>query len=637
MDESSKEIIESSNSKTALAPSHVGKGLALIGSGFDWFLAGLAILGLLTSLGSTLFEVIARYVFSSPVTWSEELSRFAFIWLTFIAAAVAIRKGEMMVSVDSLINLAPQWAQKAANLFSSGLVALVAVILVVFGWKVCKGITSLSLAMGWPVKLFYAAPLVGGIFILINLVRAQADRHARMGEFAVVVGASILCWVLFIADLVPPPDWDVAIVVNVVVLFVICVGVPVAFSIAFGAVLGYWLDGSIPLTALPHQWVNGVDSFLLLAIPFFLLAGQFMNEGGITRRLVALASVLVGHVVGGLAHVNILCNFLMGGLSGSSAGDCAALTKVLVPEMAKRGYSLAFSAAVTSSASILANLVPPSIMFMVYGAVASVSIGRLFLAGVLPGVALALAYMVAAHIISVRRGYKGLERRARVGEVVKEAKSALWALPMPVIILGGIRFGVTTPTEAAALAAVYALLVGVFIYRELKPSRIPRLVLDACLETCMIMMILGASQPFSWVLTAQQIPQLVAQFFTSISDNPIVILLMLNFFLLLVGLPLEAAPGVIILVPILMPVIERIGMDPVQFGVVIVTNLLLGSLTPPVGVLVFISAGIAKVPPGSVFRESFPLLLAGIGALMLMTYWPQLSLWLPNLLMGVAK
>ena len=217
MDESSKEITNSNNSKTALAPSHVGKGLALIGRGFDWFLAGLAILGLLTSLGSTLFEVLARYVFSSPVTWSEELSRFAFIWLTFIAAAVAIRKGEMMVSVDSLISLAPRWAQKGANLLSSGLVALVAVILVVFGWRVCKGITSRSLAMGWPVKLFYAAPLVGGIFILINLVRAPADRHARMGEFAVVVGASILCWVLFIADLVPPPDWDVAIVVNVVI------------------------------------------------------------------------------------------------------------------------------------------------------------------------------------------------------------------------------------------------------------------------------------------------------------------------------------------------------------------------------------------------------------------------------------
>jgi tripartite ATP-independent transporter DctM subunit len=637
MDQSQEEIITSSDSKTALATSNGRKGIAWLGRGFDGFLAGLAVLGLVTSLGSTLFQIIARYVFSNPVTWSEELSRFAFIWLTFLAAAVAIRKGEMMVSVDSLIGLAPQWAQKAAKLLSSSLVALVAIILVVFGWQVCEGLTSRSLAMGWPVKLFYAAPFVGGIFILINLVRAPADRHARIGEMAIIVGASILFWVLFIADWVPPPDWNMAIVVIGVVVFVICVGVPVAYSIAFGAVLGYWLDGSIPLTALPHQWVNGVDSFLLLAIPFFLLAGQFMNEGGITRRLVALASVLVGHLIGGLAHVNILCNFFMGGLSGSSAGDCAALTKVLVPEMAKRGYGLAFSAAVTSAASILANLIPPSIMFMVYGAVAAVSIGRLFLAGILPGVVLTLAYMVAVHIISVRRGYKGMESRARAGEVVKEAKSALWALPMPLIILGGIRFGVTTPTEAAGIATVYALLVGAFIYRELKPSRIPRLVLNACLETCMIMMILGASQPFSWVLTAQQIPQLVAQFFISISDNPIVILLMLNFFLLLVGLPLEAAPGVIILVPILMPVLQSIGMDPVQFGVVIVTNLLLGSLTPPVGVLVFISAGIAKVPAGRVFRESFPLLLAGIGALMLMTYWPQLSLWLPNLLMGVAK
>jgi len=636
MDKSSEEIIQSSNSNNALVPS-VSKRFARLGRGFDWFVGGLAVLGLVTSLASTLFQVCARYVFSNPVTWSEELSRFAFIWLTFMAAAVAIRRGEMIVSVDSLISLAPHWAQKVATLLSSSVVALVAVILVVFGWQVCKGITSVSLAMSWPVKLFYAAAPVGGIFILINLVRAPADKHARIREFAVIIGASILCWVLFFTDLVSSPDWNIAIVVNAVVVFMICVGVPVAFSIAFGAVLGYWLDGGIPLTALPHQWVNGVDSFLLLAIPFFLMAGQFMNEGGITRRLVALASALIGHVTGGLAHVNILCNFLMGGLSGSSAGDCAGLTKVLVPEMAKRGYGLAFSAGVTSAASILANLMPSSIMFMVYGAVAAVSIGRLFLAGILPGVLLTLAYMVAAHIISVKRGYKGLERRARPQEVVKEARSAFWAVPMPLIIIGGIRFGVTTPTEAAALAALYALLIGVFIYRELKPSRIPRLLLDACLETCMIMMILGASQPFSWVLTALQIPQLVAHFFTSISNDPIIILLMLNFFLLLVGLPLECAPGIIILVPILLPVIQSIGMDPIQFGVIIVTNLLLGSLTPPVGVLVFVSAGIAKVPPGKVFKESFPLLLAGIGALMIMTYWPQLSLWLPNLHMGIAK
>ncbi|MHB0870252.1 MAG: TRAP transporter large permease [Chloroflexota bacterium] len=611
------------------------RATSLFGLAFDRTVETLVVMGLLVSLGSTLAQVVARYILNNPLSWSEELSRLAFIWAVFLGAGVMVRRGGH-VSVDSLVMLAPKWAQKAAWVLSIFVMAATCVILVVFGWQVVTKIGSLSVALRWPMRLFYGAVPVGAALIMINLIRTQeGSLRERLRDITVIVLASVLAYWVFVERGIGPPTWDPGTTVGLAVLVLILLGAPVAFSIAFSAILGFWITDTTPLSALPHQMENGVDSFLLLAVPFFLLAGQFMNEGGITSRLVILATNLVGHITGGLAHVNILSSFLIGGLSGSAAGDAAGLTKVLVPEMEKRGYDREFSCAVTANAAVIDNLIPPAATMMIYGAVASVSVPRIFLAGVIPGMVLTLGLMAAAQIISIKRGYKGLDRRASCGEMTASLKGAFWAIPMPFLILGGMRAGVFTPTEAAAVAVVYAFIVGAFIYRELKMSAMPKILLQAGLETCMVMLILGASQPFGWVLTADQVPQQAAEFMTSLSTNPLVILALLNVLLLIVGLPLEANPAIIILMPILGPIITSIGVDPVHFSIVVILNLMLGSVTPPVGILVFVTATIAHASPGKVFKESLPFLAAGLIVLLIVTYVPDLSLFLPNLLMGV--
>ena len=372
-----------------------------------------------------------------------------------------------------------------------------------------------------PMRLFYASVPVGALLVMINMIRGQGGSfRERLRDGVAIVAASGVAYWIFVAEGIPAPAWDPGTVVGIGVIVLILLGAPVAFSIIFSAIVGFWLSGATPLSAVPHQMENGADSFLLLAVPFFLLAGQFMNDGGITARLVALATNLVGHITGGLAHVNILSSFLIGGLSGSAAGDAAGLTKVLVPEMERRGYKREFCCAVTANAAVIDNLIPPAATMMIYGAVASVSVPRIFMAGIVPGMLLTVALMVAAQIMSVRRGYKGLEHRATVREMARSLKGAFWAIPMPFLILGGMRAGVVTPTEAAGVAVVYAFIVGAFVYKELKLRDLPRTLLQAGMETCMVMLILAASQPFGWVLTAEQIPQQAAQFVISLSQQP---------------------------------------------------------------------------------------------------------------------
>ncbi|MBP1779273.1 MAG: dicarboxylate transporter subunit DctM [candidate division NC10 bacterium] len=592
----------------------VRAGGSIIGRIFDRTCETLVVLGLVISLLATILQVVARYVFNSPVTWSEELSRFVFIWSVFLGAGVMVRYGGH-VSVDSLIAIFPKWMQRGTWLLSNFVMGATCVTLIAFGWQIVYTIGSLSPAMRMPLRLFYASVPVGALLVLINLIRGQSGSfRERLRDGVVIIAASGLAFWIFIAGGIEAPAWDPGTVVGLGVIALILLG----------------------LVAVPHQMMNGVDSFILLAVPFFLLAGQFMNEGGITERLVALATNLVGHITGGLAHVNILASFLIGGLSGSAAGDAAGLTKVLVPEMERRGYHKEFCCAVTANAAVIDNLIPPAATMMIYGAVASVSVPRIFLAGIVPGMVLTLGLMVAAQVMSIRRGYKGLEHRATGREMARSLKGAGWAIPMPFMILGGMRAGVVTPTEAAGVAVVYAFLVGAFVYKQLKMRDLPRILLQAGMETCMVMLILGASQPFGWVLTAEQIPQQAAEFVTSLSGNPLVVLMLLNVFLLIVGLPLEANPAIIILVPILGPIIQAIGVDPVHFAIIVILNLMLGSVTPPVGILVFVTSTIAGASPGKVFRECVPFLVAGIVVLLIVTYVPALSLFLPDLLMGVS-
>ncbi len=420
---------------------------------------------------------------------------------------------------------------------------------------------------------------------------------------------------------------------TIVFLLLLAVGAPVAVAMGLTGAIAVVLLGDIPLEVIAQRFVTGVDSFPLLAVPFFILAGALMNTGGTTQRLVALANVLVGRFTGGLGHVTVVSNMIMAGMSGSAAADAAGTGSVLIPAMVRSGYSRAFSAALTAAASTIGPIIPPSIPFVVFGVLASVSIGRLFLGGAIPGVLMGLYLMVAVYLIAKRRGYA--RGRPPTGA---EIKTAVWeaipALMLPVIIIWGIVSGVVTPTEAAVLAVLYALFLGLFVYRELDWRALHRIFGEAALTTASVMFIVAAAALLAWVLTREQAGPALVRLVLSISTDPYIVLLVLNIILLILGCFLETLSLMILLVPVLMPLIKALGIDPVHFGVMFTLNLMIGLITPPVGMSMFIACRIAGIQITEFAREVWPFVAALVLVLLVVTYFPSVVLFLPNLLMG---
>ncbi|MEM7445798.1 MAG: TRAP transporter large permease [Pseudomonadota bacterium] len=419
-----------------------------------------------------------------------------------------------------------------------------------------------------------------------------------------------------------------------VMLGLLAANMRVAFAIAIAALVFFLTAQGVPLEIYIQRMVSVTHSFPLLAVPFFILAGVIMNHAGITKRLMALADSLVGHRVGGLAHVNVLLSTFMGGMSGSANADAAVQSKILVPEMSKRGYDPAFSAAVTATSSVIAPIIPPGVGMVLYGFLADVSIGRLFLAGLVPGLLMCFALMFVVAIVSRRRGYMpSRPTRASWNERGRAAWSSLWALGLPIGIIGGIRYGIFTPTEAGAMAVVYAAFVGVVIYRELDLRKLPAILSEAVLANAVVMLIICAAQAFGFYMSWERIPQEAGQFLLSLTDNPLVLLLVINLFLVFVGMLVEGSAALILLTPLLAPLVASIGIDPVHFGVVMVVNLTIAGVTPPVGTLIYTTCSIVGVDIAKFIRESLPLVLALFVVLALVTFVPVVSLWLPNLLM----
>ncbi|MFN3985126.1 MAG: TRAP transporter large permease [Rhodocyclaceae bacterium] len=410
----------------------------------------------------------------------------------------------------------------------------------------------------------------------------------------------------------------------------ILIGVPVAYALGLAALIAaLWID--LPLDAVMVQLAAGVNKFSLLAIPFFVLAGAIMAEGGMSRRLVAFASVLVGFIRGGLSLVNILASTFFGAISGSSVADIASVGTVLIPEMEKKGYPRPFATAVTVSGSVQAILVPPSHNSVIYSLAAggTVSIAALFMAGVLPGLLLALTLAVMCLVIAKKRDYpKGEVIPLR--QALKICVEALWGLMTMVIILGGILSGVFTATESAAIAVVYAFCVTMFIYRDYRWRDLPKLMHRTVKTVTVVMILIGFAACFGYLMTLMQIPAQVTAVFTAISDNRYVILMMINLMLLVLGTLMDMAPLILILTPILLPVVTSLGVDPVHFGMIMLVNLAIGLITPPVGTVLFVGSAVAKLPITTVTRAMGPFFLALLLVLMVVTYVPAVSLWLPR-------
>ncbi|MEM6628194.1 MAG: TRAP transporter large permease subunit [Bacteroidota bacterium] len=427
---------------------------------------------------------------------------------------------------------------------------------------------------------------------------------------------------------------EITILLILIISFfgLLALGVPVAYSLGISTALTL-AAAVLPLSAVTtvaQRIATGIDSFTLLAIPFFVLAGELMNQGGIAKRLVDFAKALLGSLPGGLAYVNVLAAMLFGAISGSSVAAASAIGGIMIDRMEEEGYERDYSAAVNLAASTTGLIIPPSNILIVYSlASGGASIAALFLAGYIPGIIVGLSLIGVAAFVAFKRNYPR-EALASIGEIFRQLITAIPSLLLLVIIIGGIVGGIFTATEAAAIAVLYALILAL-IYGEIGLKNIPGILLNASRTTSIVMFVIGASIAMSWVLAFLEIPQNMTQFLLGLSQNKVVILLLINLILLVVGTFMDITPAVLIFTPIFLPVVVELGMDPVHFGIIMVLNLCIGLCTPPVGTILFVGSSVAKVPVTQVIKPLIPLLIAMIVALFLITYIPQLSLWLPGI------
>jgi C4-dicarboxylate transporter DctM subunit len=418
---------------------------------------------------------------------------------------------------------------------------------------------------------------------------------------------------------------------TLLMLVLVFLGMPVSFALGVSSAV-FLLYQGVPLVALPQRMAVSVDSFPLLAVPFFVLTGALMNTGGVTRRIFALANSLVGHITGGLAHVTVVANMFFAGISGAAVADAAALGPVMIDAMHRQGMPKDFAAAVTASASTIGPIIPPSIIMVIYAVTAGgVSIGALFVGGFIPGVIMGLSLMGLIFWFTRRRNYPKNDA-FHFAVVVKAFREALLPLLTPAIILGGILEGVFTATEAGAVASVYALVLGTLVYREIRVRDLPKIFAETMITTAMVIFIVATAASFGWIMSYLRVPQLVAETLSALSRNWWVIFMLLNLLYLFLGCIMEAAAIVIMTIPIVMPMLSQVGIDPVHFGVVLAVNMSIGTLTPPVGIVMFVICQIADLTVEAYTRATLPFILLLIAVLFVVTTFPQIVLFLPRLL-----
>ncbi|MFD1781560.1 TRAP transporter large permease [Fredinandcohnia salidurans] len=425
------------------------------------------------------------------------------------------------------------------------------------------------------------------------------------------------------------------LLVAVVFFILLFLNMPVAFAIGIGSLSFFLFESNLPMEIVTQRMVAGTQSFPLLAVPFFILAGNLMNSSGITTRLIRFANSLTGHLRGSLAHVSIVLSTIMGGVSGSANADAAMQSRILGHQMVARGYSGGYSAGVIAVSSLITATIPPSIGLILYGYVGEVSIGKLFLAGIIPGMLMMVFLMAVSYIIARKRGYdENVEmKKATLKEVGVSFKESIWALLFPVILIVGIRFGVFTASEAGAFAVVYALVIGFFVYKELNWKSFIESIEQSVIDNASILLIIATSSILGFLITYDRLPNNAADFLIGLTSNSTLLLILILVFLVVAGMFVESTVLVLLLTPIFLPIVEQIGVDPVHFGILMMTIVTMGGMTPPVGVTMYTTTSIMKVPIEDYVKESMPFLLGVIALLALLLLVPEIVLFLPDLLM----
>ena len=591
--------------------------------------AGLLI-GAITVLVTV--QVFSRYVLNDTPPWSEEVCRYLFIWASFLGACVAMRRASHL-GVDSLVTRLPAGSREVLRHAVTALVAVFCGLLVWQGAALVPAMaTQRSPSMGISLQYVFAAVPIAALIMLglqlKELARAWAAPGLRAGIALVVAVAAALLLTGHVVQISP----GAAVVILILSMaLLIAVNVPIAFAVGTACVVYVLLRGDIPMIVVPHRAMAGMDSFLLLAMPLFVLAGDLMNTGGITERLVSFARALVGHIRGGLGMTTVVSEYLFSGISGSSAADVSAVGSLLIPAMTRAGYRPELAVSIVAAASAMGVLVPPCLMMVILASLTDLSIAALFMAGFLPAAAMAV-FLVALIYVQARRENLPREPRPTLGEVVRACGRGVLPLFAPVIILGGILGGIVTPTEAAVLAVIYALILGLVVYREIRPRDLLPLLINTAAMTGMVMLLVGTASVLSWIFAAQGIPRMIAGVLLGFSTDPWLVLLVTILVFVPLGAILEGVPAMIILVPVFFPVIARFGLDPLHYGILVVAALGLGLFIPPFGVGFFIACALGRTSVESAARAYVPYVVALLLGLLLVAFVPWITLIVPRLM-----
>ena len=556
--------------------------------------------------------------------WSEELARYIFIWISYLAVPLAILT-RSSIRVDMVFNLFPERAKSIGWIIIDAFILILVASFCYMGWgyvSMQHAMPQMTPALRIPYFIPYVILPLGFGLMALRAVQTLTKQIRSMPIIDTVLGfalTAIIVLPLFIFEDLNP----VFLLFGYFLVFLL-VGVPIAFSLGLACMATIIGADTLPLDYIVQVAFVSIDSFPIMAIPFFIAAGV----GGLSHRLLVLGDELVGSLPGGMALASIVTCMFFASISGSGPATVAAIGTITIPAMLERGYDKYFAAAVVAAAGCIGVMIPPSNPFVVYGVSAQVSVGKLFLAGIIPGLLSGLTLMVVTYLISKKNGWRGEDRQRNIFTIIKATWDAKWALLVPVIILGGIYGGIMTPTEAAAVAALYGLIVGIFIYKELNLKSLCRCCIDATKTSSVIILLMAMATIFGNIMTIEQVPETIANFILSLTSNKLTVLFLINIFLLFVGTFMEALAAIVILTPILFPLVVALGVDPVHFGVIMVMNLAIGFITPPVGVNLFVASGLLNARLEDIVKKAVPFLLALLVVLLFVTYIPQISLWI---------
>ncbi len=613
---------------TAARPHGLVARAAVLTRVLDSVIGAVATGCLVAMIAIVAAGVVDRYILHSSIAWSEEVSIWLFLCIIFLGLPLSVSR-EVGLSLGGLATRLRGLPLAIIKVVNDAVVAYVLVLLATGAWDVVGLIGGVTPVLGLPSWIPYSVLVVNAVATLI-FVALKVDENGRLSPLPLLaIVIAVAAWAVFHRfELVIPPDVSPSLVAFVAFLVSLILGAPVAFAMLFGVFLARLFGAPIPEAGIVQQLAAGASKFLLLAIPFFLTAGTLMNIGGLATQIVNFAATLVGHIRGGLGQVVVATATMFAGISGSSISEAAVAAKLFTPDLVRNGYPRETACAMIAAASVIPNIIPPSIALLLLASSANLSVGDLWMAGVLPGLVLSLSLMLVIYVMARLYGYGGKPARAPLIRIAHTGLQAAPILFLMVIILGGIRFGIVTPTESGVLAVLYALFLGLFVYRAYDYRTLSEGLSRSAVETALVGLLIGASAPFAFIFIAERVPQEIVAFVSGVIGSKFMMLLLVNLALLFFGMILDIGVAILILTPMLMPLALQFGVDPIHFGIIVAVNLMLGGLTPPVGMLVYVTSSVTKTPADGVFRAMGPVLLALLGALTLISTLPWLSLGL---------